>query len=351
MAEHDVDPIRQLEQFVTSGIAVAPLPPGEVRRRGDRRRAQRRTAGAALVAAAIAAVAIPVALHTTGGSDAGRHIAGTPTPAPTATPTSTPGTTQIITFPHGGVDVRTPADATKLTGTTQAFQDFIGAQETRLRSDATDNCSAALRSLTVMKYDSAGFAIGAVNDCGGYQALWAMSPETGIWSEALGTQDTWDCDGLRYLGVPKSFAGTCFDYAGTFGPNDVDGLRLGMTQAQVLAAGATFVGDPSGACAGFRLPRSTRPPGQADGFFSAGSGVVTFQARTGEKTDKKIGLGSTAAEVRAAYPAGAPGANGFWKVTLGGGAAYEFSIGSGTVQVMVLVGPHQDPGTPGACLS
>jgi hypothetical protein len=63
------DPIRDLESFPTDGVAVDPLSPAEVRRRGDRRRRRHHAAAAVAGAAAIALVAVPVAVLAGGGGD------------------------------------------------------------------------------------------------------------------------------------------------------------------------------------------------------------------------------------------------------------------------------------------
>lgn len=335
MPEH-TDPLHDLEHF--GSIAVNPLPPTEVRRLGDRRRARRRNGLIAAVAAVVVVIAVPVALNVTGSPDASRQISGRPTPSPTPAPT-------VITYRGSGVEIRSAADTAKLTGTTAAFKTFIAVAA----AQATANhnaCPGAAAVVTVQKYSSAGYAIGGVNDCGGYQALWAVDHDTGRWTEELGTQDTWDCDGLRYLGVPRSVAGDCFDYSGSFGPTEVDGLRLGMTKAQIQAAGGTLFGDPGAGCQSVRLPHSTQVTDQTEGFFSASHGLVVLTARPSDKTDKKVGLGSTEAKVKAAYPHGITEAYGHWVVPLANGSAYYIGFGDGIVNHMFLIGPHANTMNP-----
>ena len=61
------DPIRDLEQLPTEGLAVNPLSPADVRRRGDRMRRRRHAAAAALAgAAAVALVVVPLAVFAGG---------------------------------------------------------------------------------------------------------------------------------------------------------------------------------------------------------------------------------------------------------------------------------------------
>lgn len=56
------DPIRDLEHFPTEGLAVNPLSPAEVRRRGDRLRRRNHTLAAVAGAAAVLAVVVPTAV-------------------------------------------------------------------------------------------------------------------------------------------------------------------------------------------------------------------------------------------------------------------------------------------------
>lgn len=335
------DPIRDLETFGTGGLRMTPIPPGEVRRLGDRRRARRRTAGIAVAAVAVVAATVPVAvlaIHGDGGTSTPPAILTSPTPTATATST-------VITYPEPGIDVSSAADTAKLEGTTAEFKSFI-ADQARKAADDGAACPGAAHGVTVQKYSSAGYALGGVNSCGGYEALWVMDQESGRWHEGLGTQDSWDCDGLRYLGVPSSFAGDCYDYSGSFGPQEVDGLRIGMSRAQIQAAGGTVLGDPTVGCSGIRRPHSTQVEGQGDGFFSSSDGLVALAARPGDKTDKKIGLGSTEAAFKAAYPNAATDVYGHWSVPLADGNAYFVGLGDGIVNQMLLVGPHRNSTNP-----
>jgi hypothetical protein len=335
MSEQNHDPLHELANFDTAGIALAPLPPSEVRRLGNRRRAQRRTT--AVIAAAVIAVlaiGVPVALTRGGDPDGSRDIATTPTPTPsttTTTPSSTTPTT--VTYPGSGIEVKTATDVDKLTGTSQEFKDFIALQAQKAAADGTD-CPDAAHGVTVQKYSSAGYAIGGVNSCGGYMALWVDRDDQ--WQEGMGTQDAWDCDTLGYLGVPHSFAGDCFDEAGDFGPTGTDGVDLGMTTTQVEAAGGKVEQGPAGSCSTLLLPFHARITNQTDGYIAPGKGVVLLAARPGVKTPDKIGLGSAKAKVQQAYPNGHL-SNGYWVVPLGHGSEYEFGLnGGGTVTEVLL---------------
>ena len=75
------DPIHELESF-DPGAPMNPLPPSEVRRRGDRQR-RRRTAGVALAAAAAVAVVATGGAVLAGGDRSDVQPAG-PSPSPTS---------------------------------------------------------------------------------------------------------------------------------------------------------------------------------------------------------------------------------------------------------------------------
>lgn len=314
MSDEARDPIRQLESFTTEGLAVTPLDPAEVRRRGDRRRTRRRAAYLSVAAAAAVAVAVPLALTTGGGDD-------TPTlSAPT-----------VITYPHGGVEVRSAADTSKLEGTTREFRSFIAGV---WQDDAGQGCADA--TVTVEKYSSAGYALGAVGGCGGYVALWVG--QDGHWKEALGTQEEWRCGDLSRFDVPSSFAGDCYGPTALFGPTDDAGLRLGMTADDVVAAGGTVVG-PAGACQGVN-PAGIKPPKDATlGYLSAipGKGVVTLFAEKDQVTPEGIGRDATRADVAKAYPNGhLDPMHGAWIVPIDDHSHYRFDLDHGSVRLVSL---------------
>jgi hypothetical protein len=154
----------------------------------------------------------------------------------------------------------------------------------------------------------------------------------------MGTQDAWDCDTLGYLGVPASFVGECADEAGGFGPAELEsGIKLGMTKAQVEAAGGKVLPSPGGeACVGLLLPYQTPVQDHTDGWFGTTLRLAAISARPGMKTPERIGLGSSRAKVEAAYPQGSL-QNGYWTVPLGHGTEYRFGIEQdGTVGEMLL---------------
>ena len=127
----------------------------------------------------------------------------------TAAPHAKP---RLIVYTGGespGVEVQSRADAKHLRGAPKAFKRFIGGKAQRLADQST--CSDAYVGVTVERLRMDGFAVGGVNDCGGYAALWAVVH--GHWKEIQGTQEIWSCGILKRHRFPSSVAGnTCYDY-------------------------------------------------------------------------------------------------------------------------------------------
>ncbi|MGY2874526.1 hypothetical protein ACVW00_001716 [Marmoricola sp. URHA0025 HA25] len=338
MPEPTFDPIRELESFDSGGLGMTPLAPSQVRRLGDRRRSRRNAGLVAASVVAVLAAASPVALLANRGSDdhgPAPAVSTPPSPTTSATTSPTAEPPKVITYPGSGIEVVTAADAEKLTGTTAAFRSFITSQAA---ADGA-SCTATQHGVTVQKYSSAGYAIGG-RTCGGYVALWV--DRDGTWQEGMGTQDVWDCDTLGYLQVPTSFAGECADEAGDFGPREVSGLRLGMTEAQIVSAGGAVDPGPSDQCRSVRLPYVSPVANSTDGYYSPTHHLVGISARPGMKTPERIGLGSSVTAVRAAYPSVTHGTD-LWVVPLAGDSEYEFVIDEqGIVTEMTLSAHNQD---------
>lgn len=119
---------------------------------------------------------------------------------------------RLIVYAGGespGVEVQKRSDAKHLRGAPKSFKRFIGRKAQRLTDRST--CSGGYVGITVERVRTDGFAVGGVNDCGGYQALWAV--EGGRWKEIAGSQELWDCAVLKRHVVPSSIAGNrCYDY-------------------------------------------------------------------------------------------------------------------------------------------
>lgn len=120
---------------------------------------------------------------------------------------------RLIAYAGGespGAEVQNRADARKLAGAPKSFKRFIGTYAVQLQRSST--CTNGYVGVTVERLRTDGFAIGGVNDCGGYQALWVKSHRH--WKEVSGTQEAWSCHVLKRWDVPSGVVGTtCYDYA------------------------------------------------------------------------------------------------------------------------------------------
>lgn len=159
------------------------------------------------------ATLLAVAACGSGGADPASPSPATSAAASgTATePSETAPEPRLIAYAAGGspgVEVRSTADAENLRGAPEAFRHFIGRTAQQV-ADASD-CSDGYVGVTVATLRTDGYAVGGVNDCGGYAALWATVD--GRWQEVAGTQEAWDCAVLERYAVPSDVAGTtCYD--------------------------------------------------------------------------------------------------------------------------------------------
>jgi hypothetical protein len=131
-------------------------------------------------------------------------------PAQAATTASSPRL--LVYGQHDlGVSITRPRQAwTRLPGAPRDFRRFVARQVRHIR--ATSECQTAFNGVTVVRVRTDGFARGAVNDCGGYVALWKRID--GRWTQIQGTQDIWTCQVLRRHQVPAAVvrpAGQCYD--------------------------------------------------------------------------------------------------------------------------------------------
>jgi hypothetical protein len=157
-----------------------------------------------------------VAACGSGGADLASRDAGPATrPGASETPTPKSGTApepRLIAYAGGespGVEVHARVDAKNLRGAPEAFKRFIGRTAQQV-VDAS-SCSDGYVGVTVATLRTDGYAVGGVNDCGGYAALWATVD--GRWKEIAGTQEAWDCAVLERYSVPSDVVGaTCYDY-------------------------------------------------------------------------------------------------------------------------------------------
>jgi hypothetical protein len=139
--------------------------------------------------------------------------AGTDSPgtAPQAPPTES-GPPRLIGYAGGespGAEIHDQADADRLQGAPEGFKQFIGRTAERLAHGST--CTDGYVGVTVETLRTDGYAVGGVNECGGYRALWAVVD--GSWKEVAASQEMWDCAVLEHYTVPSDIAGErCYDY-------------------------------------------------------------------------------------------------------------------------------------------
>ncbi|MGZ6754503.1 MAG: hypothetical protein ACXVEJ_13675 [Nocardioides sp.] len=142
--------------------------------------------------------------------DAARDAAPRSPTSPTTS--ATPDAPRLIGYAGGespGVEVQKRSDVARLRGAPDDFKAFIA--DTAEGLAAKDDCSDGYVGVTVQTLRTDGFAVGGVNDCGGYLALWTVVD--GRWKEVAGTQEEWDCQVLKRYAVPSDVAGErCYDY-------------------------------------------------------------------------------------------------------------------------------------------
>lgn len=96
--------------------------------------------------------------------------------------------------------------AAKLPGASPGFQQFIGSLADQLQSQTS--CEDGAVGITVFYVVDDRWSTGAVNDCGGYVALWGRSGDG--WTELLGTQDEPQCEELDFKKVPLGVVSDCY---------------------------------------------------------------------------------------------------------------------------------------------
>jgi len=130
-------------------------------------------------------------------------------PAETETPTPTPTetTTASVKVDYGadGISVEQPGQVSLLEGAPEDFKAFVADQVEKAIDDGAA-CPDAFHGVTVNRIED-DLALGAVNSCGGYVALWQRGD--GAWREIIATQEAWQCADLAEYDVPKEFVGGC----------------------------------------------------------------------------------------------------------------------------------------------
>ncbi|MEU7830532.1 hypothetical protein [Nonomuraea sp. NPDC049129] len=132
----------------------------------------------------------------------------------------------------------------------------------------------------------------------------------------------------------------------TLGPYGYGNLKLGMTASKARATGRIVhkaVGD-SARCTGWDLKENPYGEYRVGVYVSKKRGVSMIVAPPGLKTPQGIGLGSSNAQLKAAYPGLRRGPGGYPTATVPGNkkAFYMFYVSHNKVADMSLVLATQD---------
>ncbi|MER7133601.1 hypothetical protein [Streptosporangium saharense] len=120
----------------------------------------------------------------------------------------------------------------------------------------------------------------------------------------------------------------------TLGPYGYGAVKLGMTVTQAKKTGDVVKKLPGdGGCSGWDLKNFPTPKDAVGVYISPNVGLAAIFAAKGMRTPEGIGIGSTAKQVKTAYPQIRKDAHGFYVITVPGNkkAYYTFGVTHGKV--------------------
>ncbi|WP_214414155.1 hypothetical protein [Sphaerisporangium fuscum] len=120
----------------------------------------------------------------------------------------------------------------------------------------------------------------------------------------------------------------------TVGPYGYGAIKLGMAADQAKATGEVVKKTPGGGgCSGWDLKKSPTSKDSVGIYISPKVGVAAIFAAKGMTTPQGIKIGSTAAQLKAAYPRIKKDFHGYYVITVPGNkkAYYSFGVTHGKV--------------------
>lgn len=124
-------------------------------------------------------------------------------------------------------------------------------------------------------------------------------------------------------GTAPRMSGVPLSTVAVLGPAGYGALRLGMSFAEAKASGQLAAADtPPAGCSRYALREGTGAVGSV--LISATDGIVGFDATTA-RTPESIHIGSTLAQLSAAYPDLVRTSDGY-AAPAGGGGTYQFTV-------------------------